>query len=306
MKPTIPGKLLHTACLLVSLCATAAIAQADPAPEPTCRDISYGPHERHTLDVWCANADAPTPLVIFIHGGGWHGGEKTDVPAKLVSFMLAHAVSVASINYRFTSTAILPAPVHDAARAVQFLRTQAVEWKLDPKRFGAYGISAGACSALWLAYHDDLADPRGADPVTRQSSRLQAAVGMSPQTSLEPGVITAWVGGQVLNHPMIARAVGAKKLDELKKAGAERVALLREFSPITHVTRDDPPVLVSNPKVDPLPATSAGSAIHHAMFGVKLKEKADAAGATVVLRIEDQATAATPTPETFLVEQLRR
>jgi len=284
------------------LWATVAFAQT----EPTFRDISYGPHERHKLDVWQAKSDAPAPLVIFIHGGGWHGGEKTDAPAKLVNFLVERGVSVASINYRFTSAAPLPGPVHDAARAVQFLRSKAGEWKLDPQRFGAYGVSAGATSALWLAYHDDLADARHADPVARLSTRLQAAVGLSPQTCLEPEIITAWIGEQVLNHPMIARAVGAKKLDEMKKPRAEWRALLREFSPITHVSAGDPPVLISNPRVDPLPAASAGSAIHHAIFGVKLKEKADLAGATCVLRLEDQATAATPKPEVFLLEQLQR
>ena len=52
--------------LLFLLCATAAIAQTDPKPEPTHRDIRYGPHERHTLDVWCAKGDAPAPLEIGV------------------------------------------------------------------------------------------------------------------------------------------------------------------------------------------------------------------------------------------------
>ncbi len=68
--------------------------------------------------------------------------------------------------------------MHDAARAVQFLRSKAAEWRLDPQRFGAYGISAGATTSLWLAYHDDLADAGGADPIARLSTRLQVAVGL--------------------------------------------------------------------------------------------------------------------------------
>jgi len=224
---------------------------------------------------------------------------------ELLSFMLDRGVSVASINYRYTSIAVLPAPVHDAARAVQFLRSKAAEWKLNPQRFAAYGISAGATTSLWLAYRDDLADARSTDPIARQSTRLQVAVGLAPQTCLEPQIITAWVGDQVLQHPMIARAVGAKKLDELQHPRPEWLPLLHEFSAITHVSAGDPPVLVSNPRVDPLPATSAGSAIHHAIFGVKLKEKADAAGVTCILRIQEQPDA-TPEPEPFLVEHLKK
>jgi arylformamidase len=295
---------------LASALAGAATAQSKIAvkaptlPAATLTNVKYGPHERNVLDFWEAKPDAATPLLIFIHGGGWHGGEKSELPRKLLDFMLAHGVSVASINYRFTSMALLPAPVHDAARAVQFLRSRAAEWRLDANHFAAYGVSAGATSSLWLAYHDDLADPASADPIARMSTRLQAAAAMSPQTCLEPQIITSWVGDQVLAHPMIARAVGAEKLEELKNPRPEWLAVLHEFSPITHVSAGDPPVLVSNPRVDPLPATSPGSAIHHAIFGVKLKEKADAAGVKCVLRIEENADDSVPTPEQFLLDQL--
>jgi len=287
------------------LLATTAFAQTDTKPAPTHRDSSYGPHERNKLDVWLAKSEKPAPLLIFIHGGGWAGGDKADVPAKLVTAMLAQGISVASINYRYSTIAPLPAPVHDAARAVQFLRSKAGEWKLDAKRFGAYGISAGGCTTLWVACHDDLADARSGDPVARESTRLQCAVGMSPQTCLEPDMVIGWVGDQILNHAMIARAVGVKKGEDVRKPKPEWVKLLHEFSPITHVSKDDPPILISNPRVDPLPATSAGSAIHHAMLGMKFQERAKAVGATCILRIEAQPSADTPTPEAFLLQHLK-
>ena len=294
-------KLLLTLLLIAS---SAVIAQTESKAEPTFRDVSYGAHERHRLDVWMAKSDRPAPLLIFIHGGGWAGGDKADVPAKLVAAMLAKGISVASINYRYSTISPLPAPVHDAARAVQFLRSKAGEWKLDAKRFGAYGISAGGCTTLWLACHDDLADARSADPIARESTRLQCAVGMSPQTSLEPDIVTGWVGDQILNHAMIARAVGVKKGEDVRKPKPEWTKLLHEFSPIAHISKDDPPILISNPRIDPLPATSAGSAIHHAMLGMKFQEQAKAAGATCVLRIEAAPAADTPTPEAFLLRYL--
>ena len=285
--------------------ATAVLAHAEPKTVPAHRDISYGPHERNTLDVWLAKSDQPAPLLIFIHGGGWAGGDKTDLPPKVLAFMLDHGVSVAAINYRYSTTAILPAPVHDAARAVQFLRAKAAEWKLDAKRYGAYGISAGGCTTLWLACHDDLADARSTDPLARASTRLQCAVGLSPQTCLEPAIVTGWVGDQIMNHPMIARAVGVRKGEDVRKPKPEWLQLLHEFSPITHLSPDDPPILISHPRVDPLPATSAGSAIHHAAMGMKFQEQARAVGVTCVLRIEDQKAAAKPTPELFLLDHLK-
>jgi len=295
--------LLHS--LLLLTCTTAAIAQSNRKPPPTRASVSYGSHERNTIDFWSAKAGAPTPLLIFIHGGGWAGGDKADMPAKLVTSMLAKGVSVASINYRYSTTAPLPAPVHDAARAVQFLRSKAGEWKLDAQRFGAYGISAGGCTALWLACHDDLAEPRSKDPVARESTRLQCAVGMSPQTCLEPDIVVGWVGEQILNHAMIARAVGLKKGEDIRKPKPEWSRLLQEFSPITHVTKDDPPILISNQRIDPLPATSAGSAIHHAVLGMKFEQRAKEVGATCILRIEAQPDPGTLSPEAFLLQHLR-
>lgn len=78
--------------------------------------------------------------------------------------------------------------------------------------------------------------------------------------------------------------------------------LLREFSPITHVSADDPPVCLSYPRIDPLPAETPGSAIHHAVFGIRFQEKATAMGSKCVVRIQEQATA--PTPEDFLLKHL--
>ncbi len=289
-------------CFLSCLLFQSASGQS--LPPATFANVSYGPHERHALDLWQAKSEAPSPLLIFIHGGGWAGGDKADLPTDLLEAMLDRGISVASINYRYTRIAILPAPVHDAARALQFVRSKATEWRIDPQRFAAYGISAGATTTLWLACHDDLANPQSDDPIERESTRLQAAVALSPQTCLEPEVVTAWIGDQVLEHPMIARAVGAKNAEDLEHLDAESAALLREFSSIHHVSPGDPPLLISNPRVDPLPATTPGIAIHHAIFGVKLKEEADVAGVPCILRIQDRPDA-TPEPASFLIDQLK-
>src|SRR5207247_1560778 len=108
--------------------------------------------------------------------------------------------SVVSINYRFVSEAaaagIKPPvqwPLHDAARALQFVRSKADEWNLDKSRIAASGSSAGACSALWLAFHDDLADPKSSDPTGRESTRLFCAAVVRAQTSLDPKQMTKWI-----------------------------------------------------------------------------------------------------------------
>lgn len=142
----------------------AAIAQDAPAydlsvPKPTLSGISYGEHERHILDFWKAESNFPTPLVFVIHGGGWNGGEKERLHRFAnVQQLLNAGISVVAINYRLMKhaneagvTPPVKVPMHDAARALQFVRSKAGEWNIDKKRIGAAGGSAGACTSLWLA-----------------------------------------------------------------------------------------------------------------------------------------------------------
>ncbi|HEX3150763.1 MAG TPA: alpha/beta hydrolase, partial [Gemmataceae bacterium] len=135
-----------------------------PPIPPTAADLPYGKLERQVLDFWQAKSDKPTPLVFCIHGGGWSGGDKSSYYGKVKTF-LDNGISVVSINYRLMTQAnaqkVTPpvkAPLEDAARALQFVRSKATEWNIDKKKIGATGGSAGACSSLWLAFHDDMAD----------------------------------------------------------------------------------------------------------------------------------------------------
>jgi len=278
---------------------------------PDFADVRYGPFEQNLLDLWQADSDRPTPLFVYVHGGGWYSGEKEQVVTDrewlgldLLGFMLAHGISVASIDYRYTSVAPLPAPVHDAARAIQFLRSRAAEWNLDPKRVAAAGTSAGASTALWLNYHRDLADPGSGSPVDRESTRLCAAVGFWAQTSIDPRVIGAWIGDQVLNHPVLPSCVGARNRQEMESRYAEWEDLYREFSPINHVASGAGPVLLIHPRIDAVPAPDPDTAIHHSMFGVKLKEKADSVGADCRLLITDAPESSTLGPCQFLLKHL--
>lgn len=158
-----------------------------PVP-PTFADVAYGHASLQTLDFWQAKTEKPAPLLVIIHGGGWvHGDKNTGLGGN--QRFLDRGISVASINYRLAPANPLPSPVMDAARAVQFLRMKAKEWNLDARRVIAMGDSAGGCSALWLATHDDLANPTAVDPVERQSTRLLGAVALNAQTTIEPDKI---------------------------------------------------------------------------------------------------------------------
>jgi len=146
------------------------------AIKPTHADVAYGPHERNKIDLYLVESKTPTPLVLYIHGGGFQGGDKSSVSAGEIRGFQREGWSVAAINYRFTN--VLPAPGQylDCGRALQFLRHNAQKYNLDPKLVASTGGSAGAGTSLWLAFHDDLAEPKSDDPIARESTRLVCTV----------------------------------------------------------------------------------------------------------------------------------
>lgn len=91
-------------------------------PKPTLSDVPYGEHERQVLDFWKAGSSRPTPLLFFIHGGGWRVGDKTNHLTHVADYLGA-GISVVSINYRYLGQAHAAGvkapvqwPLHDAAR----------------------------------------------------------------------------------------------------------------------------------------------------------------------------------------------
>lgn len=264
--------------IVIGLAAGLPVDAADPKPlPPTYADVSYGPYPSDVLDFWKADGAGPRPLLIDIHGGGWVGGNKKQNPA-VVRRWLAKGISYAAVEYRLTGVASLPAPVRDAARAVQFLRSKAEAWNINKSRIALTGGSAGACTSMWILLHDDLADPKSNDPVLRESTRVSAAAANVGQTSIDPKVIEEWLGPNVLKHRMIWMAVGEKTMADALKNYDQHHATYVEFSPYNHLDAQDPPLFMTYGNNMTLPSIDAGHGIHHPVYGVKMKEKADRLG----------------------------
>jgi acetyl esterase/lipase len=250
-------------------------------------NFAYGPHQRNVLDLWKAKSDQPTPVVVFIHGGGFRGGDKSAVSGALVAACLENGISVAAVNYRLSPEVSFPAHYRDCARAIQVLRHRAKEWNLDPKRFAATGGSAGAGTSLWLGFHDDLADPKNEDPVLRESTRLSCMAVQGAQSTYDPRVIKEIVGGRAHEHPALPDFYGLKP-DELNSPKAHKVYV--DASPITHLSPGDPPawMFYSEPR-GPLPNDARpGQGIHHINFGTDLKERMDKLGIECIVRHADE------------------
>jgi acetyl esterase len=256
-----------------------AVAQERPSlPEPTVADVKYGPHERNVLDFWRAPGEGPRPLIVYIHGGGFVGGDKRSFPPVLLREAHNAGISFAAIHYRFVGNGVtFPAPQRDGARAIQFLRSKAQEWNIDPKRVAAYGGSAGAGISLWIGFHEDLADPKSSDPVLRQSTRIQAVGSLGGQTTYDPIKIKELIGGKAWQHPSMFKVYGTTTPDEALNPTPERRKLYDEVSAITHLTTDDPPVfMIYNEPDEDLPADAPpGQGIHHPRFARLLSDKMD-------------------------------
>jgi arylformamidase len=271
-------KLPLALTLLLALSTTSVFAaDAVKEPTPTLADVSYGPHKLNVIDFWKAEGDGPRPLLVYIHGGGWTGGDKQQSIRHFQPF-LDKGISYAAVNYRLSGTHPLPVPVHDAARAIQFIRSKAKEWNIDGSRIALTGGSAGACTSMWLLLHDDLADPDSDDPVQRESTRVTAAAVSGGQTSIDPKVIEPWLGPNVLKHRMINMAVGESTMAGALKNYEKHRALYVEFSAYNHLDGKDPALFMSYGSNMKLPSENAGHGIHHPVYGVKMKEKADKAG----------------------------
>jgi len=270
-----PTRLFYAAAILSS---SVVHAQIPPVPEPDLANLAYGSHARQVLDFYRASADEATPLLFFVHGGGWMTGDKAN--PDFLAKCLESGISVVSINYRLIADAqaegIFPpvkACLDDAARALQFVRSRSAEWRIDKNRIAGCGGSAGGFSTLWLAFHPDLADPNNADPVSRESTRLTCTLAFVPQTTLDPEQMMKWIpNNEYGNH-----AFGLPDMKTFVKQRDSLLPWIERFSPYALASEDDPPVLLfyDNP---PNLGQPYKDPPHSANFGAGLAQRLKAVG----------------------------
>ena len=294
------------------------VADKKPAGIPPSKEnVAYGTHPRQVLDFYQAKSDTPTPVVFAIHGGGWVNGDKISYRGSAKRYLDA-GISVVAINYRFVTQAaeagIEPPvrwPIADAARAVQFVRSKAKEWNIDKVRIGATGGSAGGCSSLWLAFHDDLADAKSDDPVARESTRLFCAAVTGAQTTLDPKDLREWMpNARYGGHAFGVTGPKGMRDGAFQEFFDRREKLLpwiKEYSPITHVTKDDPPIFMEYPsqKKPPVKGEEQDDPTHSALLGMILMEKLKSAGVDAILVYPDHPHEKYKTSADYLMDRLK-
>ncbi len=151
------------------------------SPSPTEADVAYGPDPLQTLDIYRPHESRTLrPAVIWIHGGGWHEGDKRIGPSGisvLGPLLVSRGFVAFSCNYRLAPAHFHPAQVDDVQRVVRWVRANARKYGVDPDRIGAVGISAGAHLAAMLGVRDTRAEQQ--DGLDRYSSRVQAVVALN-------------------------------------------------------------------------------------------------------------------------------
>jgi acetyl esterase/lipase len=208
----------------------------DPPPGVRIeRDLAYlGPGREEKADLYLPAAPAEgerRPAVLIIHGGGWTGGDKAAVREFNIGTNLVQRGYVGmSINYLLSKDGktTWPQNLHDCKTAVRWLRKNADRLKIDPDRIGVIGGSAGGhlSAMVGLTGPSDGLDPAG--PYGEFPCKVQCAV--------------------VMYGP--AELLGTRDIAMLGKTHTEAPELYRAASPVTHVDRDDPPVLVLHGTAD--------------------------------------------------------
>jgi acetyl esterase/lipase len=169
----------------------------------------------------------PSPVAVFVHGGGWSSGDKAGGNLIPFSDLASQGFFVAAVNYRLAPRYKFPTMIEDVKCAVRFLRANAVKLNIDPNRIGAWGGSAGGHLVALLGTTDASA---GFDvgQYADQPSRVQAVVDMFGPTDLNE------------MFPSASERI-IQNVFEIKSSAGETAKLA---SPVTYVTSDDPPFLI--------------------------------------------------------------
>ena len=185
------------------------------------------------------------PLLVFIHGGAWRAGSKEGGVGKLREIARGGDYAGATINYRLTGEAIWPAQIHDCKAAIRFLRANADKYGYDGEKIAVWGTSAGGHLVAMLGASGDVEKLEGdLGGFDKTSSRVQAVIDYFGPTEM----LTMGDHDSTMNHISSDSPEGKLIGGDVKKNPAKA----REVSPVTYVTKDDPPHLIVHGDKDPL------------------------------------------------------
>lgn len=192
------------------------------------------------LDLHRPQGERP-PLIVYVHGGAWRGGSKEDVP---IGSLLERGYAIASVNYRLSTQAVFPAQVHDIKAAIRFLRANAGVYHINADKIVIIGSSAGGHLAALVGVTNDVKALEGTvGEHLEQSSDVQGIVSFFGASNLQT------ILSQSTAHGLSVRIPALKLL--LGDTPDKKPELARLASPVAHLDKKDPPLLLLHGDADP-------------------------------------------------------
>lgn len=229
------------------------LAQAQSSRE--CKDVIYATVDGKELglDLYMPTDVQGPPLLVWVHGGAWRSGTKERVPLVFVE----NGIATASLDFRQSTEARFPAAVHDIKAAIRFLRAKAREYGYRTDRIAIAGNSSGGHLAALVGVtngHTELEGTIG--NYLNHSSEVQAIVVYYGASNLMTILAQSTPHGLSVRRPALELLLGSLPEDNRE--------LAELASPVTHVDRNDPPVLLFHGDQDPqMPINQA-----HELHGV--------------------------------------
>lgn len=238
-------------------------------------NVAYDTSNDTVFDIFLPESDEPTPLVIYIHGGSFLNGDKSRVYGSFQEHLqeaLDNGVAYATINYRLLN----PPPeidnegvwksLNDSKRALQFIRHYAEQLNINPDQIAIYGASAGAGTALWLAFHNDMAGEGNGDAIDQQSTRISAVGAIETQATYDllrweqqvlstttPFAVTLAVAKAVNLEQLLLNFYGIRANPDVDTydvlATPEAIAYRADVDMLGLMTVEDPPMWVGNYRI---------------------------------------------------------
>lgn len=228
--------------MAISLAVAVSLGAAEPGgPEPETVAFARIGDRELLLDLHHPGGADPAPLIVYVHGGAWRAGSRDQMP---IGLLMKEGFAIASVDYRLTPEAPFPANVHDIKAAIRFLRARAGQFRIDTDRVAIIGSSAGGHLAALVGVtggHPDLEGTVGEH--LDQSSEVQAIVSYYGASNLTTILSQSTPHGLKVRVPALELLFGGPI--------SERETLARLASPVFHVDRDDPPVLLIHGDQDP-------------------------------------------------------
>jgi acetyl esterase/lipase len=237
--------MMQRALPAIALCSLLhLLGRADDSRQPqVIRDIEYARAREQSLklDLHLPPGKTSSPLIVWVHGGAWRSGSKNSMP---LSKLIEDGYAIASVDYRLSTEAKFPAQVHDIKAAIRFLRAHGNDWKLSSKKIAIAGDSAGAHFAALVGVSNGNGELEGEVGNDRtQSSDVQGIISFYGAANLTTILKQSTPHGLSVRVPALELLLGDQPTNVL--------ALAHLASPVFHVDRHDPPLLLLHGDQDP-------------------------------------------------------